>query len=57
MCEILLKERVLDILFIVIIDLEIVFIDVDFVMVYICVGLYVMWEKDEKILLKYGVVG
>ena len=38
-------------------DPETAFQDVDFVMAHIRVGLYAMREKDEKIPLKYGVVG
>lgn len=46
-CDVFIKEKVLDIEFIVMIDLEEVFIDVDFVMVYIRVGKYVMCVFDE----------
>ncbi len=56
-CEILLKERAPDILFTATTDPETAFTDVDFVMAHIRVGLYAMREKDEKIPLKYGVVG
>lgn len=56
-CKVIFKEKVLDIVFSYIIDFEVVFSDVDFVMVYICVGKYLMCELDEKILLCYGVVG
>lgn len=38
-------------------QIQTAFTDVDFVMCHIRVGLYAMREKDEKIPLKYGVVG
>lgn len=56
-CEILLKEKAPEIKFIATTDPETAFTDVDFVMAHIRVGLYAMREKDEKIPLKYGVVG
>ncbi len=56
-CEILLKEKAPDINFVATTDPETAFSDVDFVMAHIRVGLYAMREKDEKIPLKYGVVG
>lgn len=56
-CEILLKERAPEIAFLATTDPEEAFTDVDFVMAHIRVGLYAMREKDEKIPLKYGVVG
>ena len=56
-CEILLKERAPEINFVATTDPETAFTDVDFVMAHIRVGLYAMREKDEKIPLKYGVVG
>ena len=56
-CEILLKEKAPDIKFVATTDPEEAFTDVDFVMAHIRVGLYAMREKDEKIPLKYGVVG
>ncbi|REC33359.1 6-phospho-alpha-glucosidase [Enterococcus pseudoavium] len=56
-CEILLKERAPEIKFVATTDPETAFTDVDFVMAHIRVGLYAMREKDEKIPLKYGVVG
>ncbi|MFS1063435.1 6-phospho-alpha-glucosidase, partial [Enterococcus faecium] len=49
--------RAPDILFTATTDPETAFTDVDFVMAHIRVGLYAMREKDEKIPLKYGVVG
>lgn len=52
-----MKERAPDILFTATTDPETAFTDVDFVMAHIRVGLYAMREKDEKIPLKYGVVG
>lgn len=56
-CEILLKEKAPEITFVATTDPETAFTDVDFVMAHIRVGLYAMREKDEKIPLKYGVVG
>lgn len=56
-CEILLKERAPQIEFKYTIDPENAFTDVDFVMAHIRVGKYAMREKDEKIPMKYGVVG
>jgi len=56
-CEILIKEKAPEINFVSTIDPETAFTDVDFVMAHIRVGLYAMREKDEKIPLKYGVVG
>lgn len=56
-CEILLKERAPEITFVSTTDPETAFTDVDFVMAHIRVGKYAMREKDEKIPLKYGVVG
>lgn len=56
-CEILLKERAPQIEFRYTIDPENAFTDVDFVMAHIRVGKYAMREKDEKIPMKYGVVG
>lgn len=56
-CEILLKERAPEIKFVATTDPKEAFTDVDFVMAHIRVGLYAMREKDEKIPLKYGVIG
>ena len=56
-CEILLKERAPQIAFSYTIDPETAFTDTDFVMAHIRVGKYAMREKDEKIPMKYGVVG
>lgn len=56
-CEIIVKERAPHIQFSATTDPEEAFTDVDFVMAHIRVGLYAMREKDEKIPLKYGVVG
>ena len=55
--EIILKERAPEIEFVATTDPETAFTDVDFVMAHIRVGKYAMREKDEKIPLKYGVVG
>ena len=55
--EIVLKERAPEIEFVATTDPETAFTDVDFVMAHIRVGKYAMREKDEKIPLKYGVVG
>lgn len=56
-CGILLKERAPQIAFSYTTDPEAAFTDVDFVMAHIRVGKYAMREKDEKIPMKYGVVG
>ncbi|WP_079708962.1 6-phospho-alpha-glucosidase [Paraliobacillus ryukyuensis] len=56
-CEILLKERAPEITFQATTDPEIAFTGIDFVMAHIRVGKYAMREKDEKIPLKYGVIG
>jgi len=56
-CEILLKEKAPDINFQATTDPETAFTDVDFVMAHIRVGKYAMREKDEKIPLKYDVIG
>lgn len=56
-CAVIIKEQAPDIKFVATSDPETAFTDVDFVMAHIRVGKYVMREKDEKIPLKYGVVG
>lgn len=56
-CEIIIKERAPHIKFLATTDPEVAFSDVDFVMAHIRVGLYKMRELDEKIPLKYDVVG
>ncbi|PAD25704.1 6-phospho-alpha-glucosidase [Niallia circulans] len=56
-CEIIVKERAPEIEFISTTDPEEGFTDVDFVMAHIRVGKYAMRELDEKIPLRYGVVG
>lgn len=56
-CEIYLKEHAPEISFSYTTDPEIAFTDIDFVLAHIRVGKYAMREKDEKIPLKYGVVG
>ena len=56
-CEIYLKENAPDIVFSYTTDPEAAFTDIDFVLAHIRVGKYAMREKDEKIPLKYGVVG
>lgn len=56
-CEIMLKERYPEIIFSYSTNPEEAFSDIDFVMAHIRVGLYAMRELDEKIPLKYGVVG
>lgn len=56
-CEIILKERAPEIEFLATTTPEIAFTDVDFVMAHIRVGKYAMREKDEKIPLKYDVLG
>ena len=56
-CDVIIKEKALDINFIYTTDPETAFTDVDFVMAHIRVGKYAMREKDEKIPLKHGVLG
>lgn len=56
-CEIIVKEKAPNIEFVATTNPEEAFTDVDFVMAHIRVGLYAMREQDEKIPLKYGVVG
>lgn len=56
-CEVIVKERAPHIDFSYTTDPEAGFTDVDFVMAHIRVGGLKMREKDEKIPLKYGVVG
>ena len=55
--EILIRERAPEIEFLATTDPKEAFTDVDFVMAHIRVGKYAMREKDEKIPLKYGVIG
>lgn len=55
--EVILKERAPHIKFVATTDPEEAFSDIDFVMAHIRVGKYAMREKDEKIPLKYGVIG
>lgn len=56
-CKIILREKAPEIEFLATIDPEEAFSDIDFVMAHIRVGKYAMREKDEKIPLKYGVLG
>ncbi|OJF94587.1 6-phospho-alpha-glucosidase [Alkalibacterium sp. 20] len=56
-CEIIMKEKAPEIAFVKTTDPEEAFTDVDFVMAHIRVGKYKMREMDEKIPLKYNVVG
>jgi maltose-6'-phosphate glucosidase len=56
-CEVIIKEKAPEIKVVKTIDPETAFTDVDFVMAHIRVGKYKMREMDEKIPLKYGVVG
>ena len=56
-CEILLRERFPQVQFSYTVKPEEAFCDVDFVMAHIRVGKYRMRELDEKIPLKYNVVG
>lgn len=56
-CEILLRERAPELAFSYTTDPKEAFTDVDFCMAHIRVGKYAMREKDEKIPLKYGVLG
>lgn len=55
--EIVLRERAPEIQFKATTDPAEAFTDIDFVMAHIRVGKYAMREKDEKIPLKYGVIG
>ncbi|GAA0076944.1 6-phospho-alpha-glucosidase [Clostridium sp. CTA-5] len=56
-CEIILKERAPEIEFMQTTKPEEAFTDIDFVMAHIRVGKYAMRELDEKIPLKYNVLG
>lgn len=56
-CEIYLKENAPEVEFAYTTEPKTAFSDVDFVMCHIRVGLYAMRELDEKIPLKYGVLG
>lgn len=56
-CEIYLKENAPEVAFDYTTDPETAFTDIDFVLAHIRVGKYAMREKDEKIPLKYGVLG
>ena len=56
-CEVIVRERAPEIEFVATTDPEEAFSDVDFVMAHIRVGGLKMREQDEKIPLKYGVVG
>lgn len=56
-CEVILREKAPEIEFLYTTDPEEAFTDVDFVMAHIRVGKYAMREQDEKIPLKYGVIG
>lgn len=56
-CEIYLRENAPEIAFSYTTEPEAAFTDVDFVLAHIRVGKYAMRELDEKIPMKYGVVG
>lgn len=56
-CQIIIKELNKEIEFSYTTDPKEAFSNIDFVMAHIRVGLYKMRELDEKIPLKYGVVG
>lgn len=56
-CEILIKERAKEIEFLATTDPEKAYTDVDFCLAHIRVGKLPMRELDEKLPLKYGVVG
>lgn len=56
-CEILIKEKDLTIEYVATTDPEVAYTDVDFVLAHIRVGKLGMRSLDEKIPLKYGVVG
>jgi len=56
-CKIIVDELAPEVTFDYTTDPEVAFSNIDFVMAQIRVGLYAMRECDEKIPLKYGVVG
>lgn len=56
-CEIYLKEHAPEITFSYSTEPETAFTDIDFVLAHIRVGKYAMRELDEKIPMKYGVLG
>ncbi|WP_373893759.1 6-phospho-alpha-glucosidase [Virgibacillus sp. CBA3643] len=56
-CEIIIKERAPEIEFVASTEPEEAFTDVDFVMAHIRAGGLKMREQDEKVPLKYGVLG
>ncbi len=56
-CRIILREKAPEINFSYSTEAQEAFTDIDFVMAHIRVGKYPMRELDEKIPLKYGVVG
>ncbi|WP_067841996.1 6-phospho-alpha-glucosidase [Amphibacillus sediminis] len=56
-CQVIINEKASDIEFLATTNPKEAFTDIDFVMAHIRVGKYAMREKDEKIPLKYGVVG
>ena len=56
-CEIIVREKDPSIEFVATTDPETAYTDVDFCLAHIRVGQLPMREKDEKIPLKYGVVG
>ena len=56
-CEILIKEKDPTIEYVATTDPEVAYTDVDFVLAHIRVGKLEMRSLDEKIPLKYGVVG
>lgn len=56
-CEIYFRENAPEVEFAYTTDPETAFTGIDFVLAHIRVGKYAMREKDEKIPLKYGVLG
>ena len=56
-CEILVREKAPDIEFLATVDPEESYTDIDFCLAHIRVGKLPMRELDEKIPLRYGVVG
>lgn len=56
-CEIILREKAPEIEFEATTDPKEAFTDIDFIMAHIRVGKYAMRELDEKIPLKYNVLG
>ena len=56
-CEIIIRDRAPEIVFLATDDPEVAFTDVNFCMAHIRSGKYEMRDRDEKVPLKYGLVG